>query len=104
MDLDHYVWPAPASTARGTIAIACDTASYMKADVPAVTRVPLMTRDFLFENAAPLEAAVLAYVSGGGYAQIRHDAAVAYAGEQGSTLKHVAGAFTNPADARWKKR
>lgn len=40
MDLDHYVWPAPAPTARGTIAIACDTASYMEADVPAATRVP----------------------------------------------------------------
>lgn len=63
-----------------------------------------MTRDFLFASAAPLEAAVLAYAGGGGYAQIRHDAAVAYAGVQGSTREHVAGAFTNPADARWKKR
>lgn len=105
MDLDHYDWPAPSSTVKGTIAIACDTATYMKADVPAATRVPLlMTSDFLFANAAPLEAAVLAYVGGGGYGQIRRDAATAYAEVQGSTFAHVAGAFTNPADARWKKR
>jgi hypothetical protein len=62
-----------------------------------------MTRDFLFANAAPLEAAVLAFVGGGGYAQIRHDAAVAYAGVQGSTIEHVTGAFTNPADTYWKR-
>jgi hypothetical protein len=47
---------------------------------------------------------VLAYVGGGGYAQIRHDAAVAYAGVQGSTIEHVVGAFTNPANTYWKRR
>lgn len=105
MHLETYHWPAPAAAAKGTITIACETAAYMEADVPAATRVPLlMTCDFLFANAAPLEAAVLAYVGGDGYAQIRHAAAVAYAGVQRITLQHVAGAFTNPADARWKKR
>jgi hypothetical protein len=105
MDLETYHWPTPTGAARGTLAIACETAAYMEADVPAETRVPLlMTRDFLFANAAPLEAAVLAYVGGGGYAEIRHAAALAYAGVQRSTLQHVAGAFTNPADPRWKKR
>ena len=86
----------------GTFAIACDTAPYMKAQVPAATRVPLlMTADLLFANAAPLEAAVLAFATGGGYAEIRKDAATAYANVQQSTLGHVLGAFTNPSDKRW---
>ncbi len=105
MDVDAYAWPAPSSTTTGAIAIACHTAAYMEKPVPAATRVPLlMTRDFLFANAAPLEAAVLAFASGGGYAKIRLDAATAYAGVRKREVKHVAGAFTNPADRRWAKR
>jgi hypothetical protein len=38
MDLDHYDWPAPSSATEVTIAIACDTAAYMEAAVPAATR------------------------------------------------------------------
>jgi hypothetical protein len=102
MDLERFDWPAAGSAVKGAIAIACDTAPYMKATVPAATRVPLlMTSDLLFANAAPLEAAVLAFATGGGYAQIRKDAASAYAGVQQSTLGHVWGAFTNPSDKRW---
>lgn len=105
MDVEPFRWPAPATATKGTIAIACHTAAYMEETVPAATRVPLlMTRDFLFANAAPLEAAVLAFASGGSYAKIRMDAAGAYAGVQKRTLKQVGGAFTNPADRRWKKR
>jgi hypothetical protein len=105
MDVPPYAWPRPSSTTKGTIAIACHTAAYMEAAVPAATRVPLlMTRDFLFSNAAPLEAAVLAFATGGGYAQIRRDAATAYAGVQKRPVTRIAGAFTNPADRRWKKR
>jgi hypothetical protein len=63
-----------------------------------------MTRDFLFANAAPLEAAVLAFARGGTYAAIRRDAAVAYAGVQKREVRRVAGAFTNPADRRWHGR
>jgi hypothetical protein len=104
MDLDAFTWPAPGKATKGTIAIACHTAAYMEDNVPAATRVPLlMTRDFLFANAAPLEAAVLAFASGGTYAQIRLDAATAYAGIQEREVKHVFGAFTNPADKRWHK-
>lgn len=63
-----------------------------------------MTRDFLFANAAtrssppcwPMSAAVVTRRSA--------DAAVAYAGVQGSTIEHVAGAFTKPADTYWKRR
>jgi hypothetical protein len=102
MDLDTYAWPEPGKETKGTIAIACHTSSYMKRDVTASTRVPLlMTNDYLFSNAAPLEAAVLAFARGGGYAAIRVDAATAYAGVQKKEVKRVMGAFTNPADRRW---
>lgn len=104
MDLDGFAWPAPppASDPKGAIAIACDTAPYMKTQVSAATRVPLLlTADLLFANAAPLEAAVLAFAQGGGYRQIRLDAATAYAGIRAREVKHVVGAFTNPADPRW---
>ncbi len=105
MDLEPYTWPAPGATTKGAIAIACHTAAYMEDSVPSATRVPLlMTRDFLFANAAPLEATVLAFASGGSYSKIRVDAATAYAGVRERTVKQVAGAFTNPADRRWKKR
>ena len=81
MDLEPFQWPAPGKATKGTIAIACHTAAYMEDNVPSATRVPLlMTRDFLFANAAPLEAAVLAFASGGSYSKIRLDAATAYAG------------------------
>ena len=105
MDLAEFHWPAPGKTTKGTIAIACHTAAYMEETVSSATRVPLlMTRDFLFANAAPLEAAVLAYATGGTYAQIRIAAATAYASVQKRPVKKVAGAFTNPADRRWKKQ
>ena len=102
MDLDEFTWPAPGKEAKGAIAIACDTAPYMKKQVSAATRVPLlMTSDLLFANAAPLEAAVLAFARGGGYAQIRKDAATAYAGVRKRPVEKIIGAFTNPADRRW---
>lgn len=105
MDLDTFQWPTPGTMAKGAIAIACHTAAYMEEPVPSATRVPLlMTRDFLFANAAPLEATVLAFASGGSYAKIRLDAATAYAGVQKREVRQVYGAFTNPADKRWKKR
>ena len=102
MDIDEYTWPAAGQQVKGTIAIACHTASYMKKQVSAATRVPLlMTNDFLFSNAAPLEAAVLALARGGSYAEIRRAAATAYAGVQKKPVARVLGAFTNPADRRW---
>jgi hypothetical protein len=103
MDLDAYTWPAPAAKPMGTIAIACHTASYMEAEVSAPTRVPLlMTRDFLFANAAPLEATVLAFAGGESYAKLRSAAAAAYAKVQKKEVRKVAGAFTNPSDRRWR--
>jgi hypothetical protein len=102
MDLDEFTWPAPGKDVKGAIAIACATAPYMKEQVSAATRVPLlMTSDLLFANAAPLEAAVLAFARGGGYAQIRRDAATAYARVQKRPVARVLRTFTNPADRRW---
>ncbi len=105
MDLDTFAWPEPGAEAKGTIAIACHTAAYMEAEVSGSTRVPLlMTRDLLFANAAPLEAVVLAFANGHGYAKIRSDAAVAYAAIRERPVDKISGAFTNPSDRRWKKR
>jgi hypothetical protein len=102
MDLETFTWPAPGKTAQGAFAIACDTAPYMKREVPAATRVPLlMTADLMFANAAPLEAAVLAFAAGGGYVEVRRAATAAYADIQQQTIAHVAGLFTNPSDRRW---
>jgi len=104
MDLERFEWPAPPAAAKGTIAIACSTAPYMEAEVSAATRVPLlMTRDLLFANAAPLEAAVLAFASGGDYARIRRDATAAYAEVQERPVAKMGGVFTNPSDRRWQK-
>jgi hypothetical protein len=105
MDLESFQWPTPGTMTKGAIAIACHTAAYMEEEVPSATRVPLlMTRDFLFANAAPLEATVLAFANGGTYAAIRLAAATAYAGVQKREVRQVYGAFTNPADKRWKKK
>lgn len=107
MDLDAFEWPAVSSktTTKGAIAIACHTAVYMEHDVAGAERVPLlMTRDLLFANAAPLEATVLAFAAGGDYARIRSAAVDAYANVRERPAARVAGAFTNPADRRWKKR
>lgn len=105
MDLESFQWPTPGTMTKGAIAIACHTADYMEQEVPSATRVPLlMTRDFLFANAAPLEATVLAFANGGSYSAIRLAAATAYAGVQKREVRQVYGAFTNPADKRWKKK
>jgi hypothetical protein len=76
----------------------------MEQAVPAPTRVPLpLTRDFLFANAAPLEAVVLAFAHGGDYAAIRRAAVIAYAEVRQRPPEKIAGAFTNPADRRWSR-
>jgi len=89
----------PGKDVRG--AIVCDTAPYMKKQVSASTRVPLlMTSDLLFANPAPLEAAVLAFARGGGYAQIRKDAATAYAGVR-KRGRESDRRVHEPGDRRW---
>jgi hypothetical protein len=104
MDLAGFDWGARKgdATPRGMIAIACHTAVYMQDRVPGPTRAPLLlTRDFLYANAAALEGTVLAFASGGNYAAIRRGAAVTYAAGGKKDVKRVQGAFSNPADRRW---
>jgi hypothetical protein len=104
MDKDAYEWPSTSGDTKGAIAIACHTAAYMEDVVPSESRVPLLlTRDFLFANAAPLEGAVVAFAEGGSYAAMREAAAAGYAGVQKREVKKVRGAFTNPSDRRWRK-
>lgn len=107
MDLERFEWPAATSrtSTKGVIAIACHTAVYMEDSVVDDRRVPLlMTRDLLFANAAPLEAVVLAFARGADYARMRRDAIAAYARVRDRPARRVAGAFSNPADRRWRAR
>jgi hypothetical protein len=102
---DAYAWPASGKAVQGTLFIACHTARYIEDTVIGPTRVPLLaTRDFLFSNAAPLEAALLAFTSGAGYARMREVAVAAYAAVQKQPAGRLGGVFSNPADRRWKKR
>lgn len=104
MDVPPYQWPQPAEQPIGAIAVACLTAEYLQQQATA-TRIPLLlTRDFLFANAAPVEAVLLAFARGGSYAAIRRAAATAYAGVQKKDPARVLGAFTNPGDKRWARR
>jgi len=106
MDVDTDwagVAAAPAGAAKGTIALACKSAAYLAEHVVAPGRVPLlMTRDFLFSGAHAFDGAVSTFAEGGSLAAIRLGAARRYAEGQGKPLGRVLGAFTNPADARWR--
>ncbi len=102
---EAYAWPASGKDVKGTLFVACHTARYIEDTVVGPTRVPLLaTRDFLFSNAAPFEAALLAFTSGEGYARMREVAVVAYAAVQKQPARKLGGIFSNPADRRWKKR
>ena len=103
MDVERFDWAGAAARAdgrpRGAIAIACHTAAYMRNDVPGAPL--LLTRDFLYANAAALEGAVLAFAAGGDYTAIRRGAAAGYAEGGKKPFARVLGAFTNPGDRRW---
>ena len=102
---DAYPWPAAGRDIQGALFIACHTARYIEDPFVGPTRVPLLaTRDFLFSNAAPFEAALLAFTSGAGYAQLRAAAVTAYADVQQQPASKLGGVFSNPADRRWKRR
>ena len=107
MDLTAFDWRDLARGAdtrpRGAMAIACHTAVYVQDVVPSASRVPLLfTRDFLLASSAALEGAVLALAAGGDYAAVRRGGAQGYATGGKKPLARVFGAFTNPADRRWR--
>lgn len=90
---------------KGTIAVACITEDYLSPQVSSARRVPLlMTKWLLFAGAHSFEGAVRALAEGRDLAGIRRAAIHAYASGQGKTPGRVSGAFTNPADKRWKGR
>jgi hypothetical protein len=103
MDVAGFDWAGARARgdqrARGSIAIACHTAVYLQDVVPGAPL--LLTRDYLYANAAALEGTVLAFATGGDYAAIRRGAAATYAAGGGKQLSRVQGAFSNPADRRW---
>jgi hypothetical protein len=106
MDRPPYDWPAAARTAagppKGTVAVACMSAVYLRNAIgPA--RVPLLlTASLLFAGSHAFEGAVRAFAEGSGFAAMRERAAQSYADGEKKTFAHVAPAFTNPADKRWK--
>jgi len=112
MDVSSYNFAEVAKGAKtaskrtkGTIAVACITEDYLSPQVSSKRRVPLlMTKWLLFAGAHSFEGAVSALARGGDLATIRRAAIRAYATGQGKTPRRVSGAFTNPADKRWKGR
>lgn len=108
MDLPPYDWKAAeklsASRPKGTIAIACLTADYLAEAISDPRRVPLlMTTSLLFAGAHGFEGAVSAFAEGKSLSGVRTSAAKNYATGQDKPLRNVTGAFTNPADTRWKR-
>jgi hypothetical protein len=87
---------------KGTLAIGCYSASYLRPGVPAPTRVPLlMTASLIMASSAALEGGVMAFVSGGDLAAIRDAGAAGYAKGQHRPVAQVRSGFTNPSDRRW---
>lgn len=87
---------------KGALAIACYSASYLRAPLAAPTRVPLlMTASLVMASSAALETAVRAFLEGGDLAAIREAGAAGYAEGQGRPLARLRRAFTNPSDGRW---
>lgn len=110
MDIPPYDWATAAARAgagpsKGTIAIACMTAPYLAAQVPAATRVPLlMTTGLMFAGAHGFEGAVSAFARGQSFREIRDAAARNHAAGQEKSVRAVRGLFTNPADPRWSSK
>lgn len=110
MDIPPYDWATAAAQAgdappKGTIAIACMTAPYLAAYVPAKTRVPLlMTTGLIFAGAHGFEGALSAFAQARSFGQIRAAAAENHAAGQDKSVRAVRGLFTNPADPRWRSK
>jgi hypothetical protein len=87
---------------KGTLAIACYSASYLRQKLPGPTRVPLlMTASLVMASSAAFESGVMAFLSGGDLKAIRERGAAGYAEGQHRPLALLRRAFTNPSDERW---
>jgi hypothetical protein len=88
---------------KGTLAIACDSADYLRPALPSPTRVPLlMTASFVMASSAALEQGVMAFLGGGDFAAIRAGGTTGYARGQKRPVEQVRRGFTNPSDQRWR--
>src|SRR5262245_56551698 len=87
---------------KGTIAIACYSARYLRPALPAPTRVPLlMTASFVMASSAAMEGGVMAFLAGGDFTAIRVGGVAGYASGQRRPVERVRAGFTNPSDRRW---
>jgi hypothetical protein len=87
---------------KGTIAVACYSASYLRHGLPAPTRVPLLlTTNFVMASSAALEGAVMAFLTGGTLSAIESAGAAGYSSGQRRPLAQVKSVFINPSDRRW---
>ncbi len=94
--------PRDGAPIRGTLAIACNTGSFMADHIAAAQRVPLVfTRDFVMASAGAFEGGVLAFANAGDYRAIQLGAAQGYATAGNHELARIAYVFTNPGDAKW---
>jgi len=87
---------------KGTLAIACYSASYLRDKLSAPTRVPLlMTASLVMASSAAFESGVMAFLQGGDLRAIRERGAAGYAEGQHRPPASLRRAFTNPSDNRW---
>jgi hypothetical protein len=90
------------SRRKGTLAVACYSASYLKPAVRAPNRVPLlMTASLVMASSVAFESGVMAFLGGGDLAAIRRAGATGYASGQRRPVERLLSAFTNPSDRRW---
>jgi hypothetical protein len=90
------------SRRKGTLAVACYSASYLKPAVRAANRVPLlMTASLVMASSVAFESAVMAFLGGGDLAAIRLAGATGYASGQRRPVERLLSASTNPSDHRW---
>jgi hypothetical protein len=87
---------------KGTLAVACYSADYLRPTVVDPSRVPLlMTASLVMASSAALEGGLMAFLSGGDLSEIRTGGASGYAAGQRRPVERVRSAFTNPSDRRW---
>jgi hypothetical protein len=90
---------------KGTLAIACYSADYLRPAVPGPSRVPLlMTSSFVMASSAAFERGAMAFLGGGDFGAIRAAGIAGYAQGQRRPPEQVRNGFTNPSDRRWSAR
>ena len=90
------------SRRKGTLAVACYSASYLKPAVRAPNRVPLlMTASLVMASSAAFESAVMAFLGGGDLGRDPLGGSDRLRQGQKRPVERLLSAFTNPSDHRW---